>query len=64
MNKLEKVEDIDYKAFFHLGFIFNCTGIAIMIATKNLAFIGMMGFGIILMKNSLRNKDKWNDKNV
>lgn len=61
MNKLEKVEDIDYKAFFHLGFIFNCAGIAIMIASRNPAFMGIMAFGIILMINSLINKDKWND---
>ncbi len=64
MNELEKVKDTDYKAFFHLGFIFNCAGITIMIATRNPAFIGIMAFGIILMINSLRNKDKWNDKNV
>ena len=61
MNKLEKVEDIDYKAFFHLGFIFNCAGIAIMIASRNPAFMAIMAFGIILMINSLINKDKWND---
>ena len=63
-KNLEKVDDTDYRSFFFFGFILNCAGIAIMIATRNPAFIGIMAFGIILMINSLANKDKWYDKNV
>ena len=61
-NKMEKVNDTDYKSFFFFGFILNCAGITIMIATRNPAFIGLMGFGIILMLNSIMNKDKWFEK--
>ena len=57
-NKLEKVDNIDYRTFFYFGFILNCSGIAIMIATRNPAFMGLMAFGIILMINSLMKKDK------
>jgi hypothetical protein len=59
-NKVDK-NKTDYKSFFYFGFILNCSGIAIMIATRNPAFIGLMGFGIILILNSLKNKDKWYD---
>ena len=62
-NKLGKVDNIDYRAFFYFGFILNCAGIAIMIATRNPAFMGLMAFGIILMINSLMKKDKWYNKN-
>jgi hypothetical protein len=63
-KKMEKVNNTDYRAFFSFGLILNCAGIAIMIATRNPAFIGLMAFGIILMLNSIKNKDKWYDKNV
>ena len=61
-NKMEKVNDTDYKSFFFFGIILNCASITIMIATRNPAFIGLMAFGIILMLNSIRNKDKWIEK--
>ncbi len=70
MNNIKKIkfervnDDTDYRGIFFLGFIFNCAGIAIMIATRNPAIMGLMAFGIILMINSLVNKDKWYDKNV
>ena len=68
MNKidknLKKVDDTEYRSFFFFGLILNCAGIAIMIATRNPAFMGIMAFGIILMINSLANKDKWYDKNI
>ena len=63
INKEDK-KNTDYRSFFFYGFILNCAGIAIMIATRNPAFMGIMAFGIILMLNSLANKDKRNDKNV
>ena len=63
-ENLEKTADTDYRSFFYFGSILNCAGIAIMIATRNPAFIGLMAFGIIIMLNSLKNKDKWYDKNV
>ena len=60
----EDKKNTDYRSFFFYGFILNCAGIAIMIATRNPAFIGVMAFGIIFMLNSWVNKDKWYDKNV
>ena len=60
----EAKKNTDYRSFFFYGFILNCAGITIMIATRNPAFIGLMAFGIIIMLNSLVNKDKWYDKNV
>ena len=63
INKEDK-KNTDYRSFFFYGFILNCAGITIMIATRNLAFIGLMAFGIIIMLNSLANKNKWYDKNV
>jgi len=60
----EDKKNTDYRSLFFYGFILNCAGITIMIATRNPAFIGLMAFGIIIMLNSLVNKDKWYDKNV
>jgi hypothetical protein len=65
MNKIDNndLKKFDYKSFFYFGFILNCAGIAITIGSRNPAFLGVMAFGIILMLNSLANKDKWNVKN-
>jgi hypothetical protein len=57
--KIEKVNDTDYRSIFYMGLIFNCSGIALTIATRNPGLLGMMAFGIILMINGLINKDKW-----
>jgi len=64
MNDNDKINKVDYRSLFLFGLILNCTGISIMIATRNPAFISFMAFGIILMLNSLAQKDKWNDNNV
>lgn len=62
MKSNNKVKKVDYRSFFYFGFILNCAGIAITIGSRNPAFLGIMAFGIILMLNSLANKDKWNEK--
>jgi len=67
MNKIDKIDNSniervnvnDYRSIFFMGFIFNCTGIVLTIASRNPGLLGMMAFGIILMINGLMNKDKW-----
>ena len=57
MNKSKK--EIDYKSTYYLGIIFTFSGVAISIATRNPAFLGVMAFGIILTLNAYFNRDKW-----
>lgn len=54
MNK----KNIDYKSIYSLGLIFTFAGIPITIATRNPAFLGLMAFGIILMLNCYKNRDR------
>ena len=60
-KKEGKIEETNYQIFFILGICLFPVGLVFLI-NGNIAFIGLVGMGLIYLIIGLANRDKWKKK--